>query len=158
MEESRSQTSVGVVGSATSFPTRAADSVSDSVRHSCSSFRCVIRSVSTCPPRGNLVDGLPRAPSRGENAMRFFQKYFDKNRDCSASCGQICSKTVPGGLWYVPVRMVCSRGPGKFCSPRLTGLKVLKMCSILEKVALARWFPYFLHFVDFDRPWVIRRG
>ena len=63
MEESRARTGVGLVGSATSFPTRAADSVSDSVRHSCSSFRCVIRSVSTCPPRGNLVDGLPRAPS-----------------------------------------------------------------------------------------------
>ena len=48
---------------ATSFPIRAADSVSDSVCHSCSCFRCVRRSVSTCPPRGNLVDGLPRAPS-----------------------------------------------------------------------------------------------
>jgi len=64
-----------------SLPTRASDIVSDSVRHSCSSARCVIGSVSTCLPRGNLVDGLPRAPS----AMRFFQKYFDKNRDCSAS-------------------------------------------------------------------------
>ena len=63
MEESRARTGVGVIGSETSFPTRAADSVSDSVRHSCSSFRCVIRSVSTCLPRGNLVDGLPRAPS-----------------------------------------------------------------------------------------------
>ena len=63
MEESRSRNGVGLVGSATSFPTRAADSVSDSARHLCSSFQCVIRSVSTCPPRGNLVDGLPRAPS-----------------------------------------------------------------------------------------------
>ena len=63
MEESRSQIGVGLVGSATSCPTRAADSVSDSVRHSGSSFRCVIRSVSTCPPRGNLVDVLPHAPS-----------------------------------------------------------------------------------------------
>ena len=63
MEESRSRAGVSVIGSATSFPTRAADSVSDSVRHSWSSFRCLIRSVSTCPPRGNLVDGLPRAPS-----------------------------------------------------------------------------------------------
>ena len=60
MEESRSRNGVGLVGSATSFPTRAADSVSDSVHHSCLSFRCVIRSVSTCFPRGNLVDGLPR--------------------------------------------------------------------------------------------------
>ena len=65
MEESRSRVSARVIGSATSFPTRAADSVSDSARHSCSSFRCVIRSVSTCLPRGNLVDGLPRAPSSG---------------------------------------------------------------------------------------------
>ena len=63
MEEPRARTGVGVVGSATSFPTRVAASVSDSVRYSCSSFRCVRRSVSTCPPRGNLVDGLPRAPS-----------------------------------------------------------------------------------------------
>ena len=94
--------------------------------------------------------------NRGENAMRFFQKYFNKNWHCSASCGQICSKTVPGGLWYVPVRMVCSRGPGKFCSPRMTAFKVLEMCSILEKVALARWFLYFLHFVDWDGPWVLR--
>ena len=45
-----------------------------------------------------------RRANRGENAMRISQKYFDKNRDCS--CGQICSKTVPGGLCYVPVRMV----------------------------------------------------
>ena len=59
----RTHTRNGGEGSVTSFPTRAADSVSDSVRHSCSSFRCVRRSVSTCPPRGNLVDGLPRAPS-----------------------------------------------------------------------------------------------
>ena len=73
-------------------------SMSDSVLHSCSSFRCVIRSVSICPPRGNLVDGLPRAPSGGKSARRFFQKYFDKNRDCSPPCGQICSKTVPVGL------------------------------------------------------------
>ena len=84
--------------------------------------------------------------------MRIFQKYFDKNRDCSFSCGQICSKTFPGGLWYVPVRMVWARGPGKFCSLRMTAFKVLKMCSILEKLALALWFPYFLHFADFDRP------
>ena len=63
MEKLRSQAGLAVVGSVTSFPTRAVDSVSDSVRHSGSSFRCVIRSVSTCPPRGNLVDGLPRAPS-----------------------------------------------------------------------------------------------
>ena len=47
----------------TPSPTRAAGSVSDSVRHSCSSFRCAIRSVSTCLPRGNLVDGLLRASS-----------------------------------------------------------------------------------------------
>jgi hypothetical protein len=85
-----------------------------------------------------------RRANRGENARRIFQKYFDKNRDCSASCGQIYSKTVPGGLWSVPVRMVWARGPGKFCSQRLTAAKVLKMCSILKKVALARWFPYFL--------------
>ena len=69
MEESRSRAGVGVIGSATSFPTRAADSVSDSVRHSCSSFRCAIRSVSTCLPRGNLVDGLPRAPSTGSDGV-----------------------------------------------------------------------------------------
>ena len=35
-----------------------------------------------------------------------FQKYFDKKQDCSAACGQICSKTVPGVLCYVLVRMV----------------------------------------------------
>ena len=39
MEESRARAGIGVVGSATSFPTRAADSVSDSTRHSWSSFR-----------------------------------------------------------------------------------------------------------------------
>ena len=111
-----------------------------------------VREAFRVTPAVTKVDSLLRVAS----AMRIFQKYFDKNRDCSASCGQICSKTVPGGLWYVPVRMVCSRGPGKFCSPRLTGLKVLKMCSILEKVALARWFPYFSHFVDFDEPWMLR--
>ena len=76
MEEWRSRAGTGVAGSAISFSTRAAHSMSDSVLHSCLSFRCVIRSVSTCPPRGNLVDGLPRAPSRGENAMRFYQKWL----------------------------------------------------------------------------------
>ena len=30
------------------------------------------------------------------------------------------------------------------------------MCFILDTVALARRFPYFLHFVDFDGPWVLR--
>ena len=52
--------------------------------------------------------------------------------------------------------MVCSRGPGKFCSPRMTRGKVLKMCSILDKVALALCFAGFLNFVDFDRSGAIR--
>ena len=33
------------------------------MRHMGVAVRYVPRSVSTCPPRGNLVDGLPRAPS-----------------------------------------------------------------------------------------------
>ena len=82
--------------------------------------------------------------------MRIFQKYFDKHWDCSFCCGQICFKTVPGGLWYVPVRMVWANGSGKFCRPRMTCLKILKISPILGKVALARWLLYFLHFADFD--------
>ena len=52
--------------------------------------------------------------------------------------------------------MVWSRGPGKFCAPRTTDFKVLKMCSILEKVALALCFTCFLNFVHFDRPGAIQ--
>ena len=77
-------------GSATSFPTRAVDSVSDSVSHSCSCFRCARRSVSTCPPRGNLVDGLPRAPS-----------FRHKNASCSESVSSIDVGTIfPPRLWH----------------------------------------------------------
>ena len=84
--------------------------------------------------------------------MWIFQKYFDENRDCSASCGQICSKTFPGGLWYVPIRMVWARGPGKFCSLRTNEVSVLRMCPTLRKVALPWWFLHFFHFTFFHWP------
>ena len=39
-------------------------------------------------------------------------------------------------------------GPGKFISPRLTTLKVLKKCSILENRSLSLCFAFFLIFSD----------
>ena len=52
--------------------------------------------------------------------------------------------------------MVLARGPGKFCSLRMTGLKVLKMCPSLENVPLALCFACFLQFFNFDGPGAVQ--
>ena len=62
--------------------------------------------------------------NRGENARSKIRKLFHKNEDISRSCGQILLRSFQNGDKCIPLRMVQARGPGKFFSPRTSGLKV----------------------------------
>ena len=62
--------------------------------------------------------------NRGENARRNSRKLFHKNENISRSCGQILLRSFQNGDKCIPLRMVQARGPGKFFSPRTSGIKV----------------------------------
>ena len=75
--------------------------------------------------------------------MRILGKLYEKNQDFSKPTPTISMKVVPDGVKMSRIKILKARGPGKFYSPRMTGSKILKMCSILENHSLARRFPYF---------------
>ena len=119
--------------------------------------------VSTCPPRGNLVDGLPRAPtwlveteifslckailyrptpgqSVAKRVCRYIKNNFTKREISFETTVQISTSVVLDGDKGSRFQILKARGPGKFISPRLTAPKVLKKCSILENRSLSRRF------------------
>ena len=62
--------------------------------------------------------------NRSKNARSKIRKLFHKNDDISRSCRRILLRSFQNGDKCIPLRMVQARGPGKFFSPRTSGLKV----------------------------------
>ena len=75
--------------------------------------------------------------NRGENARIIFRKLFYKNEDISRSCLRISLRSFQNGDKCIPLRMVQARGPGKFSSPRTSGIKVAGY-DALARVLFAR--------------------
>ena len=70
----------------------------------------------------------------GKSGLRIFEKYFHKNGDISSSCGQILLRSFQSGAFCMQIQMLKTRGLGKFCSSRTSGIPVGEMDQIFGKV------------------------
>ncbi len=95
-------------------------------------------------PAVTKVDSSLRDPSRAGKCMRFFQKLFHLIEDYSRPCGQIGLSSFLDGVKGSRFQILKARGPGKFCSPISTRLKVLEMRPVLEFRSLSRRFSMFV--------------
>ena len=73
-----------------------------------------------------------------EKAMHTFQNILHLNTDFSRPYGQMLLTIVLDGVEVSRFQILKSKGPGKFVSPRTTGVKILKMCYFLELRSLTR--------------------
>ena len=70
----------------------------------------------------------------GKSGLRIFEKYFHKNGDISSSCGQISLRSFQSGAFCMQIQILKTRGLGKFCSSRTSGIRVGEMDKIFGKV------------------------
>ena len=69
-----------------------------------------------------------------ESGLRFFEKYFHKNGDISRPCGQILLRSFQSEAFCMQIQILKTRGLGKFCSSRTSGIRVGEMDQIFGKV------------------------
>ena len=67
-------------------------------------------------------------------ACGFSKKYFHKNGDISSSCRQISLRSFQSGAFCMQIQILKTRGLGKFCSSRTSGIRVGEMDQIFGKV------------------------
>ena len=80
----------------------------------------------------------------GKSDRRFFEKYFHKNGDISSSCGQISLRSFQSGAFCMQIQILKTRGLGKFCSSRTSGIRVGEMDQIFGKVPSGAIYLNFL--------------